>query len=87
MQFSSFITNKIIKKLIEWDPELWWVDILHNSNSNFFKDLQNLLNSYKNHIDIIFYRNDEQIYFIKHGTENPCHTFRVDGVTFYIIIK
>ena len=24
MQFSSFITNKIIKKLIEWDPELWW---------------------------------------------------------------
>ena len=50
MQFSSFITNKIIKKLIEWDPELWWVDILHNSNFNFFKDLQNLLNSYKNHI-------------------------------------
>ena len=78
MQFSSFITNKIIKKLIEWDPELWWVDILHNSNFNFFKDLQNLLNSYKNHIDIIFYRNDEQIYFIEHGTENPCHTFRVD---------
>jgi len=57
MQFSSFITNKIIKKLIEWDPELWWVDILHN------------------------------IYFIEHGTENPCHTFRVDDVTFYIIIK
>lgn len=28
MQFSSFITNKIIKKLIEWDPELWWVDII-----------------------------------------------------------
>lgn len=22
MQFSSFITNKIIKKLIEWDPEI-----------------------------------------------------------------
>ena len=41
----------------------------------------------KNHIDIIFYRNDEQIYFIEHGTENPCHTFRVDDVTFYIIIK
>ena len=36
MQFSSFITNKIIKKLIEWDPELWWVDILHNSNFNYF---------------------------------------------------
>lgn len=30
---------------------------------------------------------DEQIYFIEHGTENPCHTFRVDDVTFYIIIK
>ena len=41
----------------------------------------------KNHIDIIFYRNEEQIYFIEHGTENPCHTFRVDDVTFYIIIK
>lgn len=22
MQFSSFITNKIIKKLIEWDPRI-----------------------------------------------------------------
>lgn len=30
---------------------------------------------------------DEQIYFIEHGTENPCHTFRVDDVIFYIIIK
>ena len=74
-----FETNQL------FDDDQTYLDLIQGFMDDLNHKLENMMDSEDEPV------NEELYYNIStqknHGTENPCHTFRVDNVTFYIIIK